>query len=267
MLMCYVINLIKETRRRQWMEQQLSAQNISFTIVTAVDIEAVQKDYSEYRSDERRRKLTDPEVGCLLSHIGVWRLIAEGPADFGVILEDDVHIAQDFSEFLRVFPGDPNELAVHKIETFRASITMARDIAYHAGVRVARALFSNHGGSAAYIISRRLAKELLRHADSFCYAMDTELFEIERRSFSGYPAYQWVPAPCVQDFLLDDESSSQELSSAFETLGRYDLTNLEPSRFLTYTEPFRRVLRKPYRTLYSLCLLPRGRIRTEVPYG
>ena len=119
-------------------------------------------------------------------------MIAKSSHDFGVVLEDDVHLAPDFVDFLRAFPGDRNEMALHKIETFRANITMGRNVVYRVRARVARILLSNHGGAGAYVMSRVLASELLRHTEKFRYAADTELFEAERRCFGAFTTYQYA---------------------------------------------------------------------------
>ena len=45
----------------------------------------------------RKRRLMSPgEVGCTLGHLGIWKAIADGPMDVGVVLEDDALLDSQF---------------------------------------------------------------------------------------------------------------------------------------------------------------------------
>ncbi len=264
---CYVINLKSQQRRRDWMTSQLEQQQIPFSIFDAINASVADPELQAFRDVEKRRHLSDPEVGCLLSHIGVWRRIAQGQDDFDVVLEDDVHLSRDFSDFLRTFPGDPREMALHKIETFRARVTLSRHVNYRAGHRNAHALLTNHGGTGAYILSRSLARELLLHVDEFRYAIDTELFAHGRRSFDALKIYQWTPAPCVQDCLRQDRLSEKLLESQISGAARFDQVMGRSRSASPFVHVLKNLLRRPYTRLYSLYLFPRGQMRAEIPYG
>ena len=258
---CHLINLKTEAGRRVWMSKQLAELAIPYIIFEAIDREAVDARFAAYRDDPRRQALGRAEVGCLLSHVGVWRRIMEGPHAWGLVLEDDVHLAADFDTFLATFQADPEAMAIHKIETMGARVTVEREPVYRATKRAAHRLITNHAGTAAYIISRKVAAVLAGRYEAFRFAVDTELFDFQRQTFSTLTIYQWLPAPCVQDDVIDVDHR-QGLGSV-----------IGHDRFDVYKGPKEKekilvaALRAFYTWAYSLLLRPRGQMRVEVKFG
>jgi glycosyl transferase, family 25 len=248
------------------MEQQLSAHKLKFLRIAAVNGAEIHARHDSNWSDPRRSHLGAAETGCLLSHANVWRSIAQADGEHGLVLEDDIHVSDDFAELIHCMSLDPKELCVHKLETFGANVTLARQPTYAAGNRKAYKLESNHGGAGAYILNRQTASELLSYIDLFDEAMDIELFDPNRRTIKNLTIYQWVPAPCIQDFLLGESKCKKSFVSNIRG-DRADERLYSVKRSPKYKKILKSRLRTLYTRLYSVWLLPSGRMRRRIDFG
>jgi len=246
------------------MEQQLSAHKLEFMRIAAVN-GAIHAQQDPYCSDTLRSHLGAAEIGCLLSHFKTWRLIAEADSEYGLVLEDDIHLSDDFNAIIHSMCLDPKEFCIHKLETFGANVTLNRRPRYTAGGRSAFQLRTNHGGSGAYIVSKDTASRLLQYLELFHEAMDIELFDPNRRTVKDLIVYQWVPAPCIQDFLLDDSKSKMSFASNIG-MDRADVKTYSLDRSQTYADFIKSRLRGVYTKLYSFSLLLSGQRRRTIEF-
>jgi len=99
----YVVNLRRSIARRNYIEQKLQHYNIPFEIFEAVDGNELcetelYKIYAEgsYFKNRYGRVMNIGEIGCALSHIGLYKKILEEKISHAIILEDDI----DFDERL-----------------------------------------------------------------------------------------------------------------------------------------------------------------------
>ncbi len=94
----FVISMKDNTERRNYMKSVLSEINIEFQFFDAVvgnDLsqEELEEVYDEERAKKHKtikRPLSKPEIGCTLSHIGVYRKIVEQNLSNALIFEDDI---------------------------------------------------------------------------------------------------------------------------------------------------------------------------------
>lgn len=257
----YVINLDRDQSRLDHMKSRLGDQNIKFIRVPAINkIEAAQ-----LRVLPEDSKMSPIELACTLSHLKALKMFFDSGEDCGLILEDDVHMAGDLGEFLDRMRIDLQEIAIHKLETHNARVTLSRKSAFAVGGRRAYQLHTNHGGAAAYLVNRPTAQYLLKQGESFKHIIDTELFDPVRGSCTDAKIYQWFPAPFVQDFLFKGETigfqSNLEGDRADERDG---LISDHPEGVKGRLKD---VLRPFYTGLFSLALIPQGRQRKDVLFG
>jgi glycosyl transferase, family 25 len=111
---CYVINLEKDAERRASITQQLNGLGIEFSLFKAVDgrklSEAVlARQYAKARAIADYREMTAGEIGCALSHIGVYKEMLRTDCKHALILEDDAQLGPELARTL-------NEL----VQKFRA---------------------------------------------------------------------------------------------------------------------------------------------------
>ena len=107
----YVINLKRETERRENIVQELKKQNIqNFEIVDAVDGMEIKK-YDLDPLISKDNKFINPintnmnvaEICCSLSHIKVYKKFIETKNEYALIFEDDAIFLNKFSEKLKKF--------------------------------------------------------------------------------------------------------------------------------------------------------------------
>jgi glycosyl transferase family 25 len=257
-----VINLDKDVDRLDWMTGQLTGFGLNYERFSAIDTNTMSADQRRYASNPRRRGLRKGEIGCLLSHISVWQLVAIGNDSFGLVLEDDLHFAPDFSGFLLNLCLDSSEICIHRVETFLPRVTLRRKASYRCGKRSAFELYTNHGGAGAYIINKPTARFLLERIEAFSLAVDVELFDPDRRSYRDLMVYQWLPAPCIQDMHVD---KSKRLMLPSNNVERQDIDSgvirERKSDFLK--DAFRSI----YTAIYDVALFPFGKMRRLACFG
>lgn len=107
-----VINLADNTERMARSARQLSDQAIPFSRIEAVNgwqmtPEALAAAY-DARANARRAKrpLVPAEIGCYLSHVEAWRMIADGTAPGGFVFEDDFAAEEHLAETLELLTDD-----------------------------------------------------------------------------------------------------------------------------------------------------------------
>lgn len=109
----HVINMAANTERWARTTRQLDALGIAHQRFEAVDGSALTPDEiaAVYDATANRRSarhdLIGPEIGCYLSHIGVWREITAGDAPGAIILEDDFEARDSLPHVLRALAQDP----------------------------------------------------------------------------------------------------------------------------------------------------------------
>lgn len=261
----FLINMDRETVRYDWMRQQLDRHGLSYKRVSAVNGARLTLEDQAYYENPRRSHLSRGEIGCLLSHIMVWNSFLESETDYALILEDDVHFADDFSSFFKSLAPllETTKPSVHRLEAFNASVTLDRKVEAVIGHRKCHQLLSNQGGAAAYVLNRCAATELLNARDQFSLAPDTELFDPDRRAVNNLSVSQWLPAPCIQDML---HTSPVGLTSSLAGSRSDERAGLvKPS--LPAVQTLKSIGRPLYTLLYDLSLYPNGMTRKHCRFG
>jgi glycosyl transferase family 25 len=147
------------------------------------------------------------EVACFESHRRVWRLIAEGDAAFGLVLEDDVFLAGGIVDFLEALPAAAAGLDLVKLNAHpRGMIVHALPIAAVAGRQLLRPA-QGSSDSSAYVIARDFAARSLALHAGYRRALDLALFD----PATGARIAQVDPAVTIQqryaDFRFLDEGA------------------------------------------------------------
>ncbi|KAI3609425.1 Beta-1,4-galactosyltransferase [Cupriavidus necator H850] len=105
MIGAYVINLDTARERRERISGQLAGLGIPFQVFRAVDgrvlaEEEVASKYDAAAAAARYRPMSRGEVGCGLSHLGVYRKMLDDGAAFALVLEDDASLGPDLASVL-----------------------------------------------------------------------------------------------------------------------------------------------------------------------
>ena len=152
-MQAYVINLDRSQERMHRMEKLLTHIGVPFIRVPGVDGRALAS-----------TPIPPSTYANFLSHIKCWEMIAEGPAPFGLCLEDDVVFARNFREVFddrRLLALDAD---IIRLEAFPTTMLLGPRLASLAGGYHARRLHNPSSGMAAYIVSKQGARWLLENA-------------------------------------------------------------------------------------------------------
>lgn len=121
----YVINMAKDTARMASMAWQLAAQGLAFERVEAVvgrELTAEQKraSYASFwYALLQGRAITDPELGCFLSHRKIYDLMIAREQEWAIIFEDDAELLEGFAQKLFAFDEQTREFDMVQFYAFR----------------------------------------------------------------------------------------------------------------------------------------------------
>lgn len=184
----FVINLKRSTDRRQHMKTHLERLGIDYEFFEAIDGEALtEEDIERCESGAfppwpsfNARHLSRSEIGCLLSHLAIYRKIIDENMEWACILEDDAVPGKHAGELIKALP---DHLACSRYELLLlghfgcygdsrlgAECVPAGDFTL-GGYRLAKAV-EQPFGTHAYIIRRSAADKLLRQAYPLRMPMD-----------------------------------------------------------------------------------------------
>lgn len=160
----YVINLDRSPERLAQMAADLAAAGLDFRRVRAVAPAAPPR---EYDAASNRRRYLAPllpgEIGCVLSHRAVWRLVAgDGAHRAAVVLEDDAKLEGSVDELCRAMGGLANSGSAEliKLYSLRPRKRPAGDTRFRRPLLPALT-------TTAQALNREAARRLLRFTDSF----------------------------------------------------------------------------------------------------
>lgn len=160
---CYLINLDSSKERLAHMSATLAGLGIEFERFPAVYGKALtpeerSRDYDARRAfwASRGRPLLDGEIGCALSHVGVYRRMVENGVPIALVLEDDVGFEKRFLEAL--------EFALRHMDVARAQITQFSAYRVECSAHESFSLKKMKSMSAtdAYLITLPAAKAIIK---------------------------------------------------------------------------------------------------------
>lgn len=210
--------------------------------------------------------LSRGEIGCLLSHIKAWQTLIASTLPCAVILEDDVHLAPDFAELISKLCIDNEEIAIYRLETVLATVTVSLRKHIVAGRFSFHKLYTAHCGAGSYLLNAKTAAHLLAHTRDMSEAVDIELFDPSRRRIPSLNVYQCLPGACIQDTLLPPEAKDSRLTSNIGS-DRADVRSGIPQTTTIPSWARARWIKQVYRIAYTLLLLPAGKKRVRVRYA
>ena len=254
-----VINLKKDNHRLDWMTQSLSNKQLPFTRLDAVTPDNLQG-LDELYAVLLKRGLAPEEACCSLSHRQCWVNLLNSTSEYGLVLEDDVHLSSDFQKILESIEQYSTVTGEHpavvKLETFYATVTAELTQLKLTDRRHMSKLLSNHGGAAAYVLNRATAAHLVAQFGGFERAVDFELFHPELRADHNLTAYQVLPACVIQDHKMPQPRFASGIPQRLENATK-------PHKLILV---FKSLIKPAYLLFYNAYLHTKGRRRVRVGY-
>ena len=108
-LKIYVINLKRETQRKENIITELKKQNINqFEIIEAIDGKTIKKNDLENLISKDKKfinpintNMNPPEICCSLSHVKVYKKFLQTDKEYALIFEDDAIFLNNFTDNLK----------------------------------------------------------------------------------------------------------------------------------------------------------------------
>lgn len=211
-----MINLNRHPQRMARMRSLL--RGVDFERVCATDGRDLEGPEVRYGSAPKRfEKLTRYERACTRSHAVAWQRLLDSGASHGCILEDDVILSPDFPAFAADAAWIPADCDVLKIETFLQPLLIKKRRRQPGRDRWVTRVCSTHYGAAGYILNRRAATALVKHAMRPPRPVDHMLFDVPPL-FRALRVRQLLPALCLQTRHVRNGPDFPELASAIQLL-------------------------------------------------
>jgi len=176
----YVINMSDNTERMENCHAFLEAQGIAYTRFEAVNGNTLSEDevaevYDSKANDKKfRHPLLRGEVGCYLSHLELWKTIANDTAEGAIILEDDFSAANDLARVLASLCADTGDWGMAKLYTRRPQKKMLASRPLCQGRTLARP-YQIPNTTLGYAIRKPAASRFLMHCLPFARPIDEDL--------------------------------------------------------------------------------------------
>jgi len=197
----FLINLDRRPDRLRHMTEILDGLGLLFTRISAVD--GMQLPMGEVR---RWGSLPPGATACFLSHRDCWKRVVDEALPYAVVLEDDLHLAPDAASMLRHGDWIPTDADVVKLETRLCRIRVDKAVAAAISGRTLHRLRSSHMGTGGYIVTRKGAERLLSLSERLEAPVDHVMFNTGLASAISLTTFQVLPAVCVQDSYIGQQS-------------------------------------------------------------
>tara|TARA_B100000575_G_C22910839_1_gene528928 strand:+ start:66 stop:806 length:741 start_codon:yes stop_codon:yes gene_type:complete len=236
----YIINLKHSRERRESILREVSKQNIkNFKLIEAIDgnkLNTEELNSYTYKNKKNHNpwgpKLTNSQIGCVLSHIKIYKDFINSNYEYALILEDDAIFRDNFTVNLQTFilknlKFKKQILLLSELKEFLK--TPIDDMEKYEIVSVTNAFYTH-----SYFINREAARSLI----NFNYPVKTWA-----DSFVLFTTYCGIKITGLNPYLLDQDkkkfNSTIELQRKFKKhflLKRflYKVKNKILKRFLSF---------------------------------
>lgn len=181
----WLINLDRDTARRDAMKGQLDALGLLYTRFPGIDGKLRAEELAKRAdADAYARNMGSPilpgKMGCYASHIAVWEAFLASDKDVALILEDDVVFHDDFLAALDLALTNADRWDTLRFNCIRAKLPVSQS---KIGPYTLNAYIGPFTGNAAYLIHRSVAARILPNLWPQTRAFDHELNRFFRHNF------------------------------------------------------------------------------------
>jgi len=240
----FLVNLERRPDRLAAMKAQLDRLGIPFERFNAVDAKTADPAAlrAPFAGSGPLGMLSPGDMGCTMSHIHIWRMIAEGPDEWVTVLEDDIQLSDSAPEFLTDSGWIPKGIGLVKPERYgdeNQLIVIGKPRIPVKG-RMLAPLLSRHTGTGGYIISRETAAQLADIKEKLTLPVDHLMFNP-----NNSPIFDWLKPWQLLPAILDQRV---EVGGA---------TDIHRTREATKPRGLALVKRQLRRNYYDLRLVPK----------
>ena len=227
------INLPSSVERREHMMREGEKNGISIQIVEAVSGKTLTPEQKEMYNSRKRESmyinhLSPNEQACVHSHRKALQAILDSQADYGVILEDDSVLEQNFLQGINYLISSVTGWECCKLYTEPSKLYPVCPSIPGAPVQP---VFPKKipWGAIGYMYSRKAAAEILSHYDNFWLGADTHLAEIMLTH--NIPVIGVTPNLVTTLFAHNEESDIDEGGNRYAEITRPKRSALQYLRY------------------------------------
>lgn len=241
----FVVSLKTAVDRRTHIENQFMQQGIDFSFFDAIEPQQVEGIAAQLAIRIDNSHLSQGELGCLFSHILLWKKAIDENIDYVAIFEDDIYLGQHAKAFLSDHEWIKTQWDIIKIEKNSAfNYLSLTDKTSLANDRVISRLLNPNFGTAGYILSNKAAQSLLYYIQNLSAVDHVDQIMFKKYLKHGaYPIYQVNPALCIQEYLLypDDKKFQSSLSwrSSYKKKERNPLNKIKRELVRVFLQLYR----------------------------
>lgn len=196
-----VVSVATAKKRREHIQTHFSALQVEFEFFDAITPSDVNTIASKNSLAFEQDKLTNGEKGCLLSHYLLWQKLIHSNNDYMIICEDDVILSSQISLLLNELPHIIQICDILKFETMKKPIILSENIIKNKNF-IVKKLISAHMGTAGYIISKTMAKNLTNILKNTIINQPIDHYMFDNLINQTANIYQTIPAFAIQDNIL-----------------------------------------------------------------
>lgn len=200
-----VISLKQSSIRRQHIKKQFEMLNIDYEF-----FDAINKDRALSTCHDLglvfNNTLALGELGCLLSHILVWKQAMENNEPYVVVFEDDAIVSPNYPSFIKEKLDElMGKYDLLKLETMNYKVLLDEAIDGFKDYKIQR-LASHHVGTAGYVITSSLAKTIIDEIRNSRITKPIDLYLFDAEAVGKRDVFQIVPALVIQEDKINTDS-------------------------------------------------------------
>ncbi|MWN05660.1 glycosyltransferase family 25 protein [Gilliamella sp. Pas-s95] len=184
----FIINLEKESKKREHIKKECEKLKLDFEIYNAIDGNTLSDSFIQNTVyDYPNNLLTKGEIGCALSHLNIYKKIIQNNLPYALILEDDAVLDRKLPDFLNSFKAKNTKKGIFLLTAdFHYLVNKKFNLDSFEVFEVIRAVRAN-----GYIITHDTAKKLIKFLFPIRYEAD--MFRIMKLC-TGIKIYATLPS-------------------------------------------------------------------------
>ncbi|WP_151766190.1 glycosyltransferase family 25 protein, partial [Acinetobacter colistiniresistens] len=199
----FVISLKSAVDRRTHIQEQFASKGIPFQFFDAIEPQEIDGLAEKYSISILGSGLSKGELGCLFSHVLLWKKAIDEQLDYIAIFEDDIYLGERANDFLinsQWIKAGWEIVKVEKNSKFNY-LSIKNKVTVENG-RVISKLLNANFGTAGYILSNKAAKSLFNYVKELSSVDHIDQLMFKKYLQDGeYSVYQMNPAICIQEYL------------------------------------------------------------------
>ena len=193
----WVINLPKDTDRRERMDRQLKELGLNYTLFEAINGKEMAEELAPRVNKPAYRRnmgtaILPGKMGVYASHLSVWERFLGGACKAALIFEDDVIFHDNFLEALDCALEHASDWDLIRFNCIRAKLPVTQK---HIGPFKMNAYIGPFTGNAAYLIKRETAQKVMKNIWPQTRALDHELNRFFIHDYRQIGLEPWASHP------------------------------------------------------------------------